>query len=64
MILVTNAQYGDIVFEGEDDKASVKFYCELKDLPGISHQREEDGIWVLTNGVELDVIYSDDYFIV
>lgn len=64
MILVTNVQYGDIIFEGDDDKASVKSYCELKDLPSISHQREEDGIWVLTNGVELDVIYSDDYFIV
>lgn len=63
MILVTNAQYGDIVFEGDNDKASVQSYCELKDLPGISHQRE-DGIWVLTNGVELDVIYSEDYFVV
>ena len=62
MILVTNSIHGDIVFEGDDDESCVKQYCELKNLPGIKEQKEDSGIWVLTDGTELDSIYSDDYF--
>lgn len=62
MILVTNAQYGDIIFEGDSDTISVKFYVELKNLPEISHQDEETGLWILIDGTELETIYSDDYF--
>lgn len=62
MVLVTNDKYGVIIFEGDNDEASVKFYVELKNLPEISHQDEETGLWILVDGTELETIYSDDYF--
>ena len=62
MILVTNDKHGGIIFEGDSDTISVKFYVELKNLPKISHQDEETGLWILVDGTELETIYSDDYF--